>query len=374
MEAHTLSVLLPLVLVSLNTINGAPLFRRQDVDSSTSGAPEDQSACTLDGNPDFYGLGIRVGIYLQWVTSLFVNHFLQAAIEGSLETNTIFLLALFAALATSTVSQTVQAAEIVVLLHLCFGFVSSILSIWGYRTTTPSHEAVRFPLLGSFARLTLTATICTYGLWFWFVGVDNTISDSCPTYTFLFGRLDVEGPVKHYFQASTIVFCIVYWFLFVKEFLMINFFFLFSLLKTAILGVVFVFLSPRSPLNDLGDGKLSMKARVLRSLVFVFRTWPRLATPIIWSRINGKESAGEKRPNTSFWLVGILNFWILLTRAWFQFLCILVFGHCPRVDIPPLIAPSIFENTGTGFVAQWRAKVLKMVTYVPGQPTRWSRP
>lgn len=56
------------------------------------------SSCGFEGNPDFYGLGIRVGIYLQWITAYLANHFLQEATDSSLETNTIFLVALFVAM------------------------------------------------------------------------------------------------------------------------------------------------------------------------------------------------------------------------------------------------------------------------------------
>ena len=355
--------MLTLALALSGGVHGAPLLPRQEPASGSEVPPAD--ACTIEGNNDFYGLGIRVGIYLQWATSLFVNHFLAAAIQGNLDTNTIFLLALFAALAASTLRQDIEAAEIVVLLHLCFGFVASILSIWGYRTSTRSREPVRFPLLGSFARLTLTTAICAYALWFWLLGIDNALERPCTTYTFLFGRLDAEGPVKHYFQASTIAFCVVYWFLFAKEFLMLCLFMIFTTFKTAALGLVYVVLSPKSPLQQFPKDEPSRRKTIkwlLRGLLFQIKTWPRLAAPIIWSRMNGKESAGEERPNTSFWLITFYDLSTMLWRIVFQFFCIFVTGHCPPVGFPPLIPPTIFDNTVFGSVASLRAAVLKFIT------------
>ena len=382
MEPRTRNTALLVIYAVISISYAAPLLRRQDAAPEVSADQPERVQCPgIEGNADFYGLGIRVGIYLQWTASLFVNHFLQSSIEDNLDTNTIFLLALFAALATSTASfpREVKTAEIVVILHLCFGFISSILSIWGYRTSTRSHKRVRFPLLGSFARLTLTTAICAYALFFWFVGVDDVddeTPESCPTYTFLFGRLDTAGPVKHYFQTSTIVFCIVYWFLFVKEFLMIYFFAFFTMLKTAMLGFVYVLLSPASPLNDLtleaSNRRRAIAKKFLQTVLFIFKTWPRLATPIVWSNLNGKKSAGEKRPDVSFWLHTIVNVWIFLLRTCFQLLCIMISGHCPPVDFPPLIIPSIFENTPTGLLATWRLQVLKLVTYAsPVHISRW---
>ena len=126
-------------------------------------------SCVFDGNPDFYGLGIRIGIYLQWIIAYLANHFLREAVDSNLETNTIFLLALFIATAVTTADNTVQTAELVVLLHLCFGFLFSILSIWGHRTGSADlggEKKIRFPLIGSFFRLTLATAVSAYGLWF----------------------------------------------------------------------------------------------------------------------------------------------------------------------------------------------------------------
>lgn len=56
--------------------------------------PRDQRQCVIEGSPDFYGLGIRIGIYLQYITTFGANLFHKEGIDGNLTTNTIFLLAL----------------------------------------------------------------------------------------------------------------------------------------------------------------------------------------------------------------------------------------------------------------------------------------
>jgi hypothetical protein len=113
--------------VSLEKILPVPLVTRQDFPS-----------CAIEGNSDFYGLGIRIGIYLQWVTALLANWSSTGAISGNLETNTVFLLAVLVAIIVSTVQEDVQSAELIVLLQLAFGFVFSILSIW-VSFTSPSY-------------------------------------------------------------------------------------------------------------------------------------------------------------------------------------------------------------------------------------------
>ena len=66
----------------------------------------------------------------EMLPSLLANHILHEAVPENLGTSTIFLLALF-----------VATAEIFVLAQFAFGFLFSILSIWGYRTRTRPGES-----------------------------------------------------------------------------------------------------------------------------------------------------------------------------------------------------------------------------------------
>jgi hypothetical protein len=71
---------------------------------------------TFIGNSDLYGLGIRIGIYLQWISGLLANSFLADSVQDLLATNTIFLIALFTALAIISAEDIVLAAEVTILL------------------------------------------------------------------------------------------------------------------------------------------------------------------------------------------------------------------------------------------------------------------
>lgn len=120
------------VFFAVGIVSCAPLFKRRSekpvllIERQSTVSQQ----CGIEGNPDFYGLGIRIGIYLQWITALLANLFSKESIGGNLETNTIFLLALYVAIAVATAQNSVQTAELVVLLQLGFGFLFSILSIW----------------------------------------------------------------------------------------------------------------------------------------------------------------------------------------------------------------------------------------------------
>lgn len=126
-----------------------------------------ESQCTLDGNSDLYGLGIRVGVYLQWVSGFLANCFHAGSVQDILSTNTIFLMALFIALAIITTNHTIKAPEVVILLQFCFGFLFSVSTTWGLRVQAPYKERVKFPLLGSTIRVCLASAICFYNVGSW---------------------------------------------------------------------------------------------------------------------------------------------------------------------------------------------------------------
>lgn len=88
------------------------------------------------GNSDLYGLGIRVGIYLQWISSLLTNILLLKGVPDSLDTNSIFLFAVFIAIANATnATGGLHPAEAFIMLQLCFGYLLSVLSVTGLRLT-----------------------------------------------------------------------------------------------------------------------------------------------------------------------------------------------------------------------------------------------
>ncbi|MCJ1395507.1 hypothetical protein MMC18_008393 [Xylographa bjoerkii] len=88
----------------------------------------------IEGNSDFYGLGIRLGIYLQWISSLLTNILIPDEVSDSLDTNSIFLFAVFIAIANATTSsEGLHPAEAFIMISMCFGYLFSVLSVSGLR-------------------------------------------------------------------------------------------------------------------------------------------------------------------------------------------------------------------------------------------------
>lgn len=93
-------------LIFSNYIIWALLLQQPQATSSTPTAEPSlamlgQNACSFDGNSDEYGLGIRLGVYLQWIASHIANQnvYAKEVIGVFLDTNTIFLMALLIATA-----------------------------------------------------------------------------------------------------------------------------------------------------------------------------------------------------------------------------------------------------------------------------------
>ena len=232
-----------------------PLHYTPTEDATTRPSRRSDPRCVIRGNPDFYGLGIRIGIYLQWITSFLANHFLHEAIDSQLDTNTIFLLAMFVATVVATVQHTVQTAEIVVLMQLCFGFLFSILSVWGYRTGTRKSngqklERIRFPLLGAGFRLTLATCLCAYGFWFWYKGaVRHHRHSGCPDYAFIFAQVNTAGGARIFFQIQFAAFLISYGFLFIRQIALIISFYCFTAAWTGVVAAFTVIFDAKSEID-----------------------------------------------------------------------------------------------------------------------------
>jgi hypothetical protein len=87
----------------------------------------------FEGNSDFYGLGIRIGVYLQWFSSWISNSVNPDAAATNHDTNTIFLCAILIATAVAFADGSLQLAEKYVLLLLSSGFFCTVLSVLGLR-------------------------------------------------------------------------------------------------------------------------------------------------------------------------------------------------------------------------------------------------
>ena len=131
--------------------------------------------CTTQLAGDLYGLGVRLGVYFQWLSGWVSNNYLSDEINGGLNTNAIFLLAILIAVVNSTLGNEMTIMDGLVMIWLCAGTVGSVLSIWGYRTRAYREDGPtgiqRFGGFGTHLRLMLCTAVAAYSIWYWALGV-----------------------------------------------------------------------------------------------------------------------------------------------------------------------------------------------------------
>jgi hypothetical protein len=93
-------------------------------------------ACDLtnfEANVDFYGFGIRLGVYLQWFSSWISNTLDPENASDNHEENSIFVLAIAVAIAVAFRTNDLKVSEVYILLLLMSGYFCICLSTWGIR-------------------------------------------------------------------------------------------------------------------------------------------------------------------------------------------------------------------------------------------------
>lgn len=104
------------MLLLANTAMTIQTFAKQVFEGNSFSLPLAKSCAGIEGNFDFYGLGIRIGIYLQWFSSWISNTFNPTAAAANHDANTIFLLAVLIATAIAFGQGSLQPAEKYILL------------------------------------------------------------------------------------------------------------------------------------------------------------------------------------------------------------------------------------------------------------------
>lgn len=190
-----------LIALTLATLILVPALAKHD-----AAAPhlENRSTCSLTGNPDLYGLGIRLGVYFQWLSALITSRLTSANFAGLIKSYVVFLGAIFIAILVLTRTQdSVRTEEMLILLYIFFGgdlVFSPIQPRRGAKVTlSPGF------FLGV---LLMVGGMGIYSAWFWFAGRNGgfVVREACTSYGFLFAKVDLGRPVvAHAFAAFSVL-------------------------------------------------------------------------------------------------------------------------------------------------------------------------
>ena len=184
--------------------------------------------CSSELSADYFGEGVRLGIYLIWLTSWVANNFVPDEISGAQDANAIFLLALLVSIFKGSAvdeADRLRYIDGLVLMQLCAGYMFGCFSMWGYRTCLYNREGRRgvrhFGRIGTHSRLILMTAISAYGIWFWIEGIEDGLAplrdengryrDECyPLETFFFAKLPVRGGIRYWYIFITVS-CTLYY-------------------------------------------------------------------------------------------------------------------------------------------------------------------
>lgn len=111
-----MTTLFVVLVIALPTVSS--LLVGSSLDPLTSKSRRPTVCVGVQGNPDLYGLGIRLGVQFQWTASL------------TFDVNSIILLALSLVLVQGASQRNLTNVDIITLLKLCFGFVLAALQYY----------------------------------------------------------------------------------------------------------------------------------------------------------------------------------------------------------------------------------------------------
>lgn len=165
-------------------------------------------SCGFVGNSDMYGVGIRIGFYLQWYGTIAATWLAKGDVKGLRLSIVFFIGATFLALVIQTSMNALQPVDIYIILLLTYGAYYSFVPLYIWRMATgcnPLLDPTRWSRVEhpdrvySTAFFALLAAVTSFQLWFWCTGI-NTIPQAapatdCPEYGFLFSKVVLNNPV-----------------------------------------------------------------------------------------------------------------------------------------------------------------------------------
>lgn len=128
------------------------------------------------GNSDLYGIGVRVGLYAQWVATLLVTVFDPKTESTYRIANLIIQWSVFLGLCTQS-SQGDPVVGAIITQYLLFGSLSSV-----------TGDGIKhFSHFSGIFRVVFYTAVAAYGCWFWYQGIDVMSIEGCPDIAFFRG-------------------------------------------------------------------------------------------------------------------------------------------------------------------------------------------
>ncbi|KAF8430374.1 hypothetical protein EV426DRAFT_15566 [Tirmania nivea] len=166
--------------------------------------------CGFDGDQDMYGLGIRIGYYVQWIATVFGAYYTPKIVSSAFEANAIFNIGMLAGLVYSTMRRNdMFVVEPVMVLGFSIG--GAIVGLLDPKNVhnPKSLKSLRARLVHLCGTGALSLPLLTYWAWYSFYGMSNMQYNHCARYTFFIVKIDIWAPWFRYFMRVATVMSLV---------------------------------------------------------------------------------------------------------------------------------------------------------------------
>jgi ankyrin repeat protein len=162
------------------------------------------SECTNIGDGDLYGLGVRIGLYLQWAAGFLLRNF-----NGSWETisavrmaNNVLCSTLVLAVIINSIKGTALSTDYLIVYYLTIAlFYSESYHLLSGDDDDNGLGCYLRPDVPLVLQNLLFAFATLFGAWFWISGVNHVQPLSCPPKAALFGVFDLDNTPWRRFAA-----------------------------------------------------------------------------------------------------------------------------------------------------------------------------
>lgn len=158
-------------------------------------------ACSIQGTADLYGLGVRLGLYLQFVTALFASLGSRRYLDRYREATLIFVTSCFITLVRQSARHRLYAVEVETMMWL---FVPQLAIV------SMSSKWLQTLSWGSLLMHVLNYAMAAFYTWFYFRGLDVMLESPCESsYAFFFARVNLYHWFRTLMKVSFAA-CLVY--------------------------------------------------------------------------------------------------------------------------------------------------------------------
>lgn len=174
--------------------------------------------CGFEGNSDAYGLGIRLAMYIQWVTSPLLSCFFSEGSSSVIGISNCFQLSVFIALVYMTITQgpalQVSEAYLMIMIGVAGAYSRPSVGVVGTIGLVDVRLLHRFDrknaqayttALGGAVSIVLGLALTSYCLWFVFTGMDAVQHPPCSRFGYLFARVDLYHGMRIFLQVCSVV-------------------------------------------------------------------------------------------------------------------------------------------------------------------------